>query len=429
MLRQPASPQAAETFNIKLETRNQESVNPNLARLQPYPFERLRSLLADNEPPAGLAPIVLSIGEPKHPPPGFIGDALREAIPQGIGQYPASRGEVALRETIADWLTARFALPSGAVSAERHVLPVAGTREALFAVAQAVLDPARQPVVAMPNPFYQIYEGAALLAGGEPLTLPTTRANGYLPDLAAVPDATWARCGLLYLCSPGNPSGAVLPPEFWRQALALADRHDFVIAADECYSELYQDEAAPPAGLLQVCAELGRGGFDRCLVFHSLSKRSSAPGLRSGFVAGDAALIARFALYRTYHGCALPPHVQAASRAAWSDEAHVRDNRRRYREKFEAVGGELGGVLDYDAPAGGFYLWARTPGADADFARTLHARENVTVLPGGFLSRREPDGSDPGAAHVRIALVADLDTCVTAARRLRRFMRAGSGLA
>ncbi|PWG63902.1 succinyldiaminopimelate transaminase [Sediminicurvatus halobius] len=401
-------------------------MNPNLARLNPYPFERLRALLADTTPPAGLAPIVLSIGEPKHPTPGFIVDALREAVAEGIGRYPASRGEASLREVIAGWLAARFALPAGSVTAERHVLPVAGTREALFAVAQAVLDPSRQPVVAMPNPFYQIYEGAALLAGGEPLTLPTTRANGYAPDLDAVPEATWARCGLLYLCSPGNPSGTVLSRDYWRRALALADRYGFVIAADECYSELYADEANPPAGLLQVCAELGRTGFERCLVFHSLSKRSSAPGLRSGFVAGDAALIERFALYRTYHGCALPLHVQAASRTAWSDEAHVRENRRLYREKFSAVGAALDGVLDYDPPAGGFYLWARTPGADTDFARELYAREHLTVLPGRYLSRREPDGSDPGAGHVRIALVAERDTCVEAAARLRRFLQAGA---
>lgn len=404
-------------------------MNPNLARLNPYPFERLRALLADVEPPAGRAPIVLSIGEPKHPTPDFIVEALRGAVAEGIGRYPASRGEASLREAVADWVTTRFALPGDSVTAARHVLPVAGTREALFAVAQAVLDPARQPVVAMPNPFYQIYEGAALLAGGEPLTLPTTRANGYVPDLNAVPDSTWARCGLLYLCSPGNPSGTVLSRGFWRQALALADRHGFVIAADECYSELYADESAPPAGLLQVCAELGRTGYERCLVFHSLSKRSSAPGLRSGFVAGDAALIERFALYRTYHGCALPLHVQAASRAAWSDEAHVRENRGLYREKFAAVARELDGVLDYDAPAAGFYLWARTPGADTAFAQALYAQEHVTVLPGRFLSRQEADGSDPGAGHVRIALVADLATCIEAARRLRRFVQAGADLA
>lgn len=402
-------------------------MNPNIARLKPYPFERLRALLAENAPPAGREPIALSIGEPQHPTPAFIVEALQDAVASGIGRYPASRGEPALRETIAAWLTRRYRLPAGAVTAERHVLPVAGTREALFAVAQAALDPATQPVVAMPNPFYQIYEGAALLAGGEPLPLATTRANGYLPELDAVPEATWARCGLLYLCSPGNPTGTVLPRGFWERALALADRYGFVIAADECYAELYRDETAPPPGLLQVCAGLGRTGFERCLVFHSLSKRSSAPGLRSGFVAGDAALIERFARYRTYHGCALPLHVQAASRAAWSDEAHVRENRALYREKFDAVGAELDGVLDYDPPAAGFYLWARTPGADTDFARALHGAQNVTVLPGRFLSRAGADG-DPGTGHVRIALVAGLGTCLEAARRLRRFVQAGSGM-
>ncbi len=395
-------------------------MNPDLDRLQPYPFERLAALKAGIQPPAGLTPIPLSIGEPKHAAPGFVLEELISHL-HGVSAYPATKGTPALREAIAGWLTRRYGLPAGAVDPERQVLPVNGTREALFAIAQALVDRSRDPLVAMPNPFYQIYEGAALLAGAEPYYLNTPAATGFLPDLEAVPDAVWERCQLLYLCSPGNPTGAVLSEAFLTRALELADRHDFVVASDECYSEIYMDEGRPPVGLLEVAARLGRTGFERCLVFNSLSKRSSLPGLRSGFVAGDARLMERFLLYRTYHGCAMPLHVQAASTRAWGDEEHVRANRALYRQKFEAVLEVLNPVLPMAAPEGGFFLWPETPVADTEFARELFARTNVTVLPGSFLSRPTPAG-DPGADRVRIALVAPREDCVEAAGRIRDFL-------
>ena len=395
-------------------------MNPDLDRLQPYPFERLAALKAGIQPPAGLTPIPLSIGEPKHAAPGFVLEELISHL-HGVSAYPATKGTPALREAIAGWLTRRYGLPEGAVDPEHQVLPVNGTREALFAIAQALVDRTRDPLVAMPNPFYQIYEGAALLAGAEPYYLNTPAATGFLPDLEAVPNAVWERCQLLYLCSPGNPTGAVLSEAFLTRALELADRHDFVVASDECYSEIYMDEGRPPVGLLEVAARLGRTGFERCLVFNSLSKRSSLPGLRSGFVAGDARLMERFLLYRTYHGCAMPLHVQAASTRAWSDEEHVRANRALYRQKFEAVLKVLNPVLPMAAPEGGFFLWPETPVADTAFARELFARTNVTVLPGSFLSRPTPAG-DPGANRVRIALVAPREDCVEAAGRIRDFL-------
>ena len=390
-------------------------MNPDLQRLQPYPFERLAGLLG--EPAPGLEPIALSIGEPRHPAPDFVRRALTEAL-DGLARYPTTRGEPALREAIAAWLTRRFSLPGDAVDPGRHTLPVAGTREALFAFAQAVVDPADDPLVVMPDPFYQIYEGAALLAGGEPHYLP---AGAGQPDLEAVPEAVWDRCQLVYLCSPGNPTGAVLSREAMVGLMERAERHDFLIASDECYSEIHHPDEEPPVGLLEAAAGAGNTDFRRCVVFHSLSKRSNLPGLRSGFVAGDAEVLQQFLRYRTYHGAGLGPPVQAASTAAWSDEAHVVENRARYRAKFDAVLPLLEPVLDVRRPEAGFYLWPQTPVDDETFARRLHAEQGVTVLPGRYLGR-EVDGHNPGANRVRMALVAEENECIEAAHRIRRFV-------
>ena len=396
-------------------------MNPDLGRLHPYPFERLAALL-DGVQPGALAPISLSIGEPKHAAPAFVLEELRRHG-AGYSQYPKTQGSAELREAIAAWLTARFGLSAGSLTAAAHVLPVNGSREALFAFTQAAIDRSRHaaPLVAMPNPFYQIYEGAALLAGASPLFLPERADRPGIPDFAAVAEADWARCQMLVVCSPGNPTGAVLDLEDWGTIFALADRHDLVVVSDECYSELYPDEDAPPVGVLEACRHHGRQGFERCMAFHSLSKRSSLPGMRSGFVAGDAALIRSFLLYRTYHGSAMPPPHQAASTLAWRDEQHVRENRALYRAKFAAVLAELDGCLEVSAPAGGFYLWPRTPCDEREFARELYRRCNVLVLPGSFLSRPTAHG-DPGARRVRMALVAGLEECVEAARRIRGFV-------
>ena len=396
-------------------------MNPRLDRLQPYPFQKLAALKQGVTPPADREPILLSIGEPKHPTPALISETLLAHL-HLLSVYPTTRGTRLLREAIAGWLTRRFALPAGAIDPELHLLPVNGTREALFAFAQAVVDTTtdKAPLVLLPNPFYQIYEGAALLAGAETHYLPCTEETGFLPDFDAVDAATWQRCQLVYLCSPGNPSGAVMDQAGLTRLIELAHRHDFILAADECYSEIHFDEAAPPAGLLQAAAAAGVKGFSRCIVFHSLSKRSNAPGLRSGFVAGDAAIIERFFAYRTYHGCAMALPQQHASAAGWADEAHVVENRRLYREKLDAVLRILDGVLDVQRPAASFYLWPRTPIADTDFARALFARQNVTVLPGSYLSRAR-DGRDPGSGRVRMALVAPLDECIEAAARIKTF--------
>jgi len=394
-------------------------MNPNLSRLQPYPFERMAKLHAGVTPPERLGAIRLSIGEPKHPTPGFIGEALIEHL-HGLSLYPATRGSLQLRESIANWLGTRFALPAGSLDPDRQILPVNGTREALFAIAQCLIDPANQPLILMPNPFYQIYEGAALLAGAEPGFINCTSASDYLPDFDAVSDSDWDRCQLLYVCSPGNPTGRVLDSEALQALIERAERHDFVIVSDECYSEIYLDEAAPPPGLLQAAAAMGNADYKRCLVFHSLSKRSNAPGLRSGFVAGDAELIEPFFLYRTYHGSAMPPATQDASIRAWQDEAHVVENRRLYREKFAAVTDILSPVLDLHTPPASFYLWPRTPIDDQVFARQLLAEQNVIVLPGSYLSRDTENGN-PGKDHIRMALVAPLDECIDAAQRIRTF--------
>ncbi len=394
-------------------------MNPNLDRLQPYPFERLAALKAGIRPPVEFHHIPLSIGEPKHRPPTFVGEALTAAL-HTLGTYPVALGLDELRTAIAAWLRRRFGLPESMVDPASMILPVNGTREGLFSFVQAMVDPAGARAVMMPNPFYQIYEGAALLAGAEPVYLNTTEENGYLPDLDAVSRETWDRCAVLFLCSPGNPTGAVLDAAFLARAIELADRHDFVVASDECYSDIYLDEATPPVGLAQVCRELGREDMSRCVVFHSLSKRSSVPGLRSGFVAGDARLMAGFRLYRTYHGCAVPLAVQLASLPAWEDEDHVIASRHLYQEKFDTVLPILGQVLPVSRPPAAFYLWVRTPVDDETFARDLFATRNVTVLPGRYLSRDTVAG-DPGENHVRISLVATTEECVEAATRIRDY--------
>ncbi|MGH8279815.1 MAG: succinyldiaminopimelate transaminase [Gammaproteobacteria bacterium] len=395
-------------------------MNPDIEKLYPYPFERLARLKQGLQPPAHLQHIALSIGEPKHTPPEFVLQALNEHR-AGFSAYPTAKGLPELRTAIAGWLTRRFKLAPGRVDPERHVLPVSGTREGLFAFAQAVIDRGRGPLVLMPNPFYQIYEGAALLAGAEPWFLNTTKEHGFLPDLEAVPESAWKRCQLLYICNPGNPTGAVMDQAYLEQVLKLADRYGFIVASDECYVEIYRDDSNPPPGLLQVCEALGRYDFKRCVTFHSLSKRSSLPGLRSGFVAGDAEILARFLRYRTYHGCAMPLPIQEASVLAWNDEQHVRDNRYLYQQKFTAVMEILGPVLDVQAPPASFYLWLRTPVDDERFARELYARENLALLPGSYLARATPQG-DPGKNRVRISLVPPLADCIEAAKRMRRYV-------
>jgi N-succinyldiaminopimelate aminotransferase len=399
-------------------------MNPRLARLRPYPFERLRELLAGAAPPANLKPIPLSIGEPKHAPPPFVAEALTNAL-SSLGSYPLALGLPELRQAVARWLERRFGLEPASVRPDDMVLPVNGTREGLFAFVQAAVDATRaRPAVLMPNPFYQIYEGAALLAGAEPVYVNCDPALGYLPDLDAVGASTWKRCQVLFLCTPGNPTGAVMPEAYLRRALELAERHGFLIASDECYSEIYLDESSPPPGLLRAAQAAGNTAFERCVVFHSLSKRSSVPGLRSGFVAGDAAVLAAFRLYRTYHGCAVPVYTQLASVPAWQDEDHVRGNRRLYREKFAAVVPLLREVMDVETPAGAFYLWPHV-GDDEAFTRGLFEQQHVTVLPGSYLSRDTAAGN-PGRGRVRISLVASVEDCVEAARRIADFVRAGS---
>lgn len=387
-------------------------MNPDLERLHPYPFEKLGALFA-GLPASDKSPVALSIGEPQHPSPDIVQQAIRDNTAL-LSRYPGTAGLAELRQAIAGWLERRFKLQR--INAEDQILPVNGTREALFSFTQALLDRQAAPLVLMPNPFYQIYEGATLLAGGEPVYLSCTEASGLQPDFDAVDEHTWQRTQLLFICTPGNPTGATLSKAQLKALIQLADKYDFVIASDECYSEIYRDTA--PAGLLQACAELDRHDYRRCVVFHSLSKRSNLPGLRSGFVAGDSALLKPFLRYRTYHGCAMPVHHQIASIAAWNDETHVHENRQRYAEKFDAVLDILGGPLKVSAPDAGFYLWPETPIDDETFARRLKAEENVTVLPGRYLSRTV-NGHNPGENRVRMALVAELDQCLEGARRIR----------
>jgi N-succinyldiaminopimelate aminotransferase len=394
-------------------------MNPDLDRLQSYPFQKLSALLDGVAPPPGKKPIALYIGEPKHPTPAFIRQTLVDHL-DGLAGYPLTAGGEPLRTAIADWLRLRYRL--GTVDPRTEVIPVNGSREALFAFAQAVVDPAKtDPIVICPNPFYQIYEGAALLAGATPHYLNTLPERGYAFDFAELPEVLWRRVQLVYVCSPGNPTGRVMPLEEWQRLFELSDRYGFVIASDECYSEIYFDERRAPLGALQAALQLGRKGWPRLAMFSSLSKRSNVPGMRSGFVAGDAAILKQFLLYRTYHGCAMSPPVQAASAAAWKDEAHVIENRRLYREKFVVALEVLRPVLDVEMPEAAFYLWPRTPLPDPEFARRLHQEQAVSVLPGSFLARTA-HGVNPGAGRVRIALVGSVDECAEAAQRIRTFV-------
>jgi N-succinyldiaminopimelate aminotransferase len=431
-------------------------MNPHLNELHPYPFERLNALQAGVVSPAHLQRIALHIGEPKHAPPAFVLETLTANLAE-LGTYPVAAGSPAFREAVAGWLHRRYGVGEHLV-ADRMVLPVNGTREALFAFVQAVVNPAGNtsvsatqstslaggnsgtatgaPVVLMPNPFYQIYEGAALLAGAEPVYLDTDASNGFLPDLEAVPSAIWQRCQVLFLCSPGNPSGTVASLVWMQRALALAEQYQFIVAADECYADIYLDEANPPPGFLQAAAAMGNTAFRRLVVFHSLSKRTSVPGLRSGFVAGDATLLAPFRLYRTYHGCAMPGHVLAASAAAWSDDAHVAVNRALYRAKFAAVVPVLRTVMPVDWPDAGFYLWldvahaqrdsaGHAPeGSDTAWSRGLLEQQNITSLPGEDLGRANVAGGHPGRGRVRLSLVAPIADCLEAAHRIAAFHRA-----
>ncbi len=394
-------------------------MNSRLAGLQTYPFQKLAGLTRGVTPVPGKAAIRLSIGEPQHEAPRFVLEEIGTQL-YTLSSYPTTQGLPALREAIASWANRRFHLERIALDPQRHVLPASGTREALFSIVQALIDPAdhARPVVIMPNPFYQIYEGAALLAGAEPYFLNTVAQSGYRMDFDSVPADIWKRTRLLFLCSPGNPTGAVLGREEFAHIIELAERHDFVIASDECYSEIYFDEESPPPGILEVASELGIADFRRCVAFHSLSKRSNLPGLRSGFVAGDGQIMGDYLQYRTYHGCSLPGLAQAASIKAWGDETHVRANRDLYRAKFDAVLEILAPVLDVAQPEAGFYLWPRTPQDDETFARGLYASENVLVLPGSYLSRTA-SGINPGCERVRIALVPPLAECIEAAHRIR----------
>lgn len=397
-------------------------MNPRLNQLQPYPFQKLRELFAGVTPNPEFAPVNLSIGEPKHPTPEFIRDALTANL-SGLANYPITQGSDALRGAIAGWCRQRYGVELDPAS---QVLPVNGSREALFAFAQAIIDPSKHVKrIISPNPFYQIYEGAAILAGAKPYFLNTLPDNGYRMDFGLVPEDMWETVQMVYVCSPGNPTGKVMALDEWRDLFALADRHGFVIAADECYSEIYFEEGAAPLGALTAASRLGRN-FANLVVFNSLSKRSNVPGLRSGFVAGDAGLIKQFLLYRTYHGSAMSPAIQAASVAAWQDEAHVVENRRQYREKFAALMPILQDTLTFDAPDAAFYLWAKVPESgrwadDAEFARELYRDKHVTVLPGSYLAR-EASGTNPGRGFIRIALVDNQSQCEDAARRIVDFV-------
>jgi N-succinyldiaminopimelate aminotransferase len=393
-------------------------VNSDLALLQPYPFEKLRQLFAGVVPAPTLGEIKLSIGEPQHETPPFIKKALADNL-GGLANYPTTQGTDALRQAIAGWIGRRYGVP--APDAGTQVIPVNGSREALFAFAQTVIDRSKAaPAVVCPNPFYQIYEGAALLAGARPIYLNTMPHTGFAMDWASLPEATWRAVQLVYVCTPGNPTGKVMDLAAWKELFELSDRYGFVIASDECYSEIFFDEKQPPLGGLAAAAQLDRSDYRNLVMFSSLSKRSNVPGLRSGFVAGDAAILKNFLLYRTYHGSAMNPAVQAASIAAWNDEAHVRDNRRMYAEKFHEVTPLISRHLDCRIPDAGFYLWAKTPIADTDFARELLRQKNVVVLPGSYLAR-ENAGINPGAGFVRIALVAGHEECREAAQRINDF--------
>jgi N-succinyldiaminopimelate aminotransferase len=396
------------------------ALNPRLARLQSYPFQKLTALLEGAKPNPALRPIPLYIGEPKHPTPEFIKRALTDNL-AGLAAYPATAGTPELREAIAAWLEKRYGLPK--IDATTQVVPVTGTREALFAIAQAVVDTTKpDPVVVCPNPFYQIYEGAALLAGATPVFLNQVAANDYALDLDAIAPDVWRRTQLVYVCSPGNPTGHVMTLADWTALFELSDRYGFVIASDECYSEIHFDEANPPLGGLEAAHKLGRTGYPRLIMFSSLSKRSNVPGMRSGFAAGDPAILKPYLLYRTYHGCAMSGPVGAASTVAWRDEAHVVQNRRLYREKFDTAISILKPVLDVSMPDAAFYLWVHTPIPDPEFTRRLYETQAVSVLPGSYLAR-ESNGVNPGTDRVRIALVSSTEECAESATRIRDFVK------
>lgn len=393
-------------------------MNPHLNQLQPYPFQKLRQLMEGITNTAALKPIHLQIGEPKHATPDFIRQAIIDHL-DGLSMYPTTLGAPALRNSIASWLKRRCDSPE--INPETEVIPVNGSREALFSFAQAMIDGgARDPVVVCPNPFYQIYEGAALLAGAEPHFINTFSDNRFKLDFEQLPDSVWSRVQLMYVCSPNNPTGSVMTLADWRELFALSDRHGFIVASDECYSEIYCDENNPPLGALDAAHQLGRVGFPRLVVFNSLSKRSNAPGLRSGFVAGDAQLLEKFLLYRTYHGSAMSPMVQAASATAWNDEVHVMENRRLYAQKFSQAIDILSEVTAVQMPDAGFYLWIKTPISDTEFTRRLYQDYNVTVLPGSYLARNA-HGMNPGKDFIRVALVASPQECAEAMQRITSF--------
>lgn len=398
-------------------------MNPRLDLLQPYPFEKLRKLLATAKPEATGLPLVdLSIGEPKHEAPALAKQAIVDSM-AGLSGYPATKGDPTLRLAIAQWVARRYGIEQP--DPETQILPVLGSREALFAFAQTVISPGGDALVVCPNPFYQIYEGAALLAGAKPYYVNAEAHNNFLSDWTGVSPDVWRHTQLLYVCNPGNPAGSVMPLSDWKLLFDSADEHDFVIASDECYSEIYHDELQPPLGGLEAASKLGRTDFRRLVSFSSLSKRSNLPGMRSGFVAGDAELIAKFLLYRTYHGSAMSGVVAAASLAAWQDEEHVRQNRLAYRQKFDAVLDILSPVIDVQRPQASFYLWAKTPYDDARFTHDLLHEQAVKVLPGSFVSR-VANGTNPGQDRIRIALVAPLAACVEGAQRIAKFVSSRS---
>lgn len=394
-------------------------MKPQLELLQDYPFQRLTALKQGLVPPSAKTPIALSIGEPKHTAPEFVFEVLRsnEAL---YGRYPSTKGLPELRNAIANWLDHRFQLQRATVNPEKNVLPLTGTREGLFSIAQCLIDSSKKPLVMMPNPFYQIYEGAALLAGAEPFFMNADQHNGFLPELDVITEPQWDRCQLIYICSPGNPSGAVCDINYLKRLIELSEAHNFTIVSDECYSEIYRDQ--PPPGLLQACEAIGNHDFSRCLVMNSLSKRSNLAGLRSGFVAGDANILERFLLYRTYHGSTQSVPSQLASAAAWGDEQHVLANRAAYNRKFAVCQKELQDVWPQTVPEGGFFFWAETPIPSEEFAARLYADEHLTVLPGRYLSRDTENGN-PGSHRVRMALVAEQQECIDAMQRITRFLQ------
>ena len=407
---------------VNRPSENRTTMNNDLKRLQQYPFERLSELLSGVVPPKALSHIPLSIGEPKHQSPSFVAQTIASSMDK-LGKYPSTKGTLEFRRTIASWLEKRFILDH--IDAETQILPVNGTREALFSFAQASIDRAKDPLILMPNPFYQIYEGAALLSGANIFFLDCNEESKFLIDFSSIPEKIWSACQLIYICSPGNPSGAVLSSKTMQELIELADQYDFIIASDECYSEIYYDEKNPPPGLLQVCAKMQRHNYHRCVVFHSLSKRSNLPGLRSGFVAGDADILELFLRYRTYHGSAMPLVTQLASISAWNDEKHVKENRAQYRQKFEIFREILGDTLPLNIPDAGFYLWANIlpaeMGNDEVFCKELFSKKNVTALPGRYLGRSS-DKPNPGENYIRMALVAPLEECKQAAERIKQLI-------